>query len=458
MATRKRKAPAVAVVAPAPVASTTPRTSAATPEPVWQAAQPTWTPALVRRAYEQAQNGELEMAALLCDGLRSDPRIRGVLETRKNALFGCDLTFEQAGHKGRTGPIGRALDDDGEFWTMAPEPVLSQIFWWGILTNCGLAEKTWIRTDQLAPTKPGEEPSTVILRDKRWIQILTPKHPRNLRFDGLAREWRLRVGDGNEIAIDLDGPQWCMFSPFGDNSPYQHGLYYSLALLWLAKTFSDYDWGRRNEARARSALAGSTPEGATDDDRDAFARDLAALRTKLAIAMPYGYDVKPVEFGAADHETFKKRIDWADAAIGTLVLGMNIAAETGYSKSLSAPKTDDKVRQDYLESDGAGFGTFIQRGVLRSYAAVRFGSAALAPWPRWNTDPPDDLASSALMMVNASKALATLVASGVPIDFAAYCERFQIPIIAGAPLKPPEPKPAPGDDEETDEEETTDDE
>lgn len=383
-------------------------------------------------AYENCQGGQLSDAANLCDALLSDARIRGVLETRKNALFGCELEFEPAGHKSRSTPIARALKDEGEFWDMAPESSLAQVFFWGLLLNVGLGELTWRHVDTIKENEQGE----VVARDKQWRQLLTPKHPRNLRIDPMSRAWMLTIDGAKEIEVTPGDGRWLMFSPFGENNRHERGLWYALALLWLSKSFSDFDWGRRNEARGRAALVGTTPEGAKDEDREKFAKDIYALRTKLGLAMPAGYDLKAVEFGGDDHQTFKARIDWADSAIGTLVLGQNLTADTQRASSLAAPKTNDKVRQDYLEHDAEAFATCLRGDMLCPYANVRYGDASLAPWPRWKTEPPEDIVQAADTTDKSSKALVVLLDAGVPIDIVKYCERFKLPLIEGAALGP----------------------
>ncbi len=411
-----------------------------TVEPPWWGSVPSWTPAAAKSAYTQAQSGTLTAAADLCDALRSDARIRGVLETRKNSLFGCDLDFEVARHRRQSNPIVRALKDEGEFWAMAPESSLAQIFLWGLLLNIGLGELTWRRTETVGEADAGD----VVARDKRWTQLLTPKHPRNLRFDFVSRTWKLTVEPIAEIDVEPGDGRWVMFTPFGDNRPWQHGLYWALALLWLSKSFSDFDWGRRNEARGRAALVGTTPDGSTDEDRKAFARQLYELRTKLGIALPPGYGLSAVEFGGTDHETFKARIDWADAAIGTVVLGQNLTADTRAS-SLAAPKTNDKVRQDYLEWDAETLSTCLREQMLRPYANVRYGNAELAPWPVWGTEPPEDIVQLAETTDKAARALAALLEKRVPVDVVAYCEQFKIPLVddAAARLAAPTHVPPP---------------
>ena len=409
-----------------------PKNQESTKEPAWWGATPDWTPLAAKQAYRNAQAGNLQTAADLCDALRSDARIRSCLNTRANALLGCPLEFEGAGDgRKRTGVI-KALDDGGEFWEMVPEAEATQVLTWGWLLNMGPGELVWRREDGV------------------WKQRLVPKHPRNLRFDYVTRGWKLMVDSGKEIDFTPGDGHWVLFQPFGANNPWTHGLWWALTLLYLAKAYADFDWGRRNEARGRAALVGTTPDGAVDTDRDEFARQIASLRTQLGIALPSGYDLKAVDFGGDDHETFSTRIDKADASIAILLLGQNLSTEVK-GGSFAAAKSHESVRQDYLERDAEGFATWCRAEVLRPWANVRFGDHENAPWPVWDTEPPEDLVQAADTTKKASEALALLLAKGVQVDVTAYCERFNIPlletktpVVALAPAD--EPGPASDDD------------
>jgi hypothetical protein len=415
-------------------------------EPEYNSARPDWTPLLARKAYHDMHRGVLTDAADMCDAIRSDSRVRGVLQTRTNGLLGTDLCFEPVGDARRNGQVVRALDDDGEFWEMYPEAALAQIFLWGLLLNCGLAEIVWVRNPE---------------RDNAWQQRFIPKHPRNLRWDFETRSWKLTVLKDNLIADEIEiapgNGRWIMFSPFGDSSPWAQGLWWALGLTWLSKQYATFDWDRRNESRGRSALVGTTPEGSGDKDRETYAQQLALLRTQLGIALPPGYDLKAVEFGGDDHQTFQTRIEACDANFAILVLGQNLTTEVKAGGSYAAGRSQERVRQDYLEQDAQTFSTCLRMQAIRHFANVRFADSALAPYPKWNTEPPENLANSANVIARASEALDRLLARNVPVDVPAYLAKFKIPalkqangkILTGpeAPALPPagKPKPAKGD-------------
>lgn len=411
-----------------------------TVEPEYHTARPDWTPGLARMAYQESLTGSLESAADMCDAIRSDSRVRGVLQTRKNGLLGTDLSFEPLGDGRRSDQVTRALDDDGEFWEMYPESALSQILDWGFLLNVGLAEIAWVQNPE---------------RKGLWQQRLYPKHPRNLRFDWETRSWLLRVvrpGSYFEdwIPITPGDGRWLLFSPFGENTPWMHGLWWPMALTWLSKQYATFDWDRRNEARGRSALVGTTPEGSGDEDRKTYAKQLAMLRTQLGIALPPGYDLKAVEFGGDDHQTFQTRIDACDANYAILLLGQNLTTEVKNAGSYAAGRSQERVRQDYLEQDAQNLATALRQQALVHFAKVRFNDGLLAPYPKWNTEPPENLANAANVIARASEALDRLLARNVPIDVEAYLKRFKIPVRAGGgdpitgPNAPAQPKPDPG--------------
>lgn len=397
-------------------------------EPANTGAMPKWTTSRVETAFRRAQDGVLQDAADLCDALRTDARIRGVLQTRTNALLGSKLVFEALGESPKN-EVTKALEEGGEWWAMAPENTLSKLFTWSLLLNVGLAEIVWERD---------------ALRSMKWRPTLVQKHPRNLRWDWGERRWYLTIATKSssgrfygteEIPITPGDGRWFLYHPFGDSQPWTDGLVWSLTIEWLSKVFSRFDWDRRNEARGRSALVGMTPDGSLDKDREKFAQDIQGLRTKLGIALPPGYDLKSVEFGASDHETFSARIQACDANVAILVLGQNLTTEVRNAGSYAAGRAQERVRQDYLEGDAENASTGFHKQLLVPYAGLRFGNPSLAPYPIWDTTPAENVQQAANVVRGASEALDKLVNLGVDVDIADYCKKFGIPILSSK-LKP----------------------
>jgi phage gp29-like protein len=404
-------------------------------EPPPEVSRPEWTPNRVQKAFQDCAQGQLKSVADLCDAVQTDGRIRGVLQTRTNALIGTPLSFDAvAPRRQKRNPsaytknaVTQALEEGGEWWTIVPEPTFVQIMLWGLLLNFAVAEIVW-RYD--TPTD-------------LWIPTLHVKHPRHIRYDISLRKFFLMIGSPTsggmtteEIEIVPGDGRWFVYSPFGGAYPWMNGLIWPLAYIWLAKQYAEYDWGRRNEARGRAALIGTTPQGALDSDRAQFAKDIAALRTRLGMAIPHGYTVQAVEFGQADHETFALKVANADAAVAILLLGQNLTTEVKSGGSYAAGKSAERVRQDFLEWDAEVASTGFRSGVLVHYARIRFDDEALAPYPSWNTTPPEVVGAWANVVARAAEALDKLIGRGLDVDVAEFCKRAGIPL-KSATVSPP---------------------
>jgi hypothetical protein len=394
-------------------------------EAQWHSAPPDFTPGSVRAALVLAETGDLSQAAQVCDAIMSDGRLRGLLQTRSNALLGCELEFEKDGDARRSAGPAKVLED-GEFWEMASEADQSRVMHWGWLLNKGLAEKVWER-----------EPDG----ERRWIQKLVPRHPRNLHRSTDGKMWLLATADGVDVEVTPGDGRWLLYQPWGDTTAPQVGLWYALALLWLSATFAEFDWSRRNEARATGGIVGTSDDKTNEVDKgdvEDFGRMLAKFRQSPAIALPPGYDVKAVDFGQSDHETFQAKGDRAYSSASILVLGQTLSTEV-QGGSLAATKEHNKVRQDYVEFDEATWTTCLRQQYLRSWAAVRYSDPGLAPWPKFDTEPDENLVEAADTTQKATLALVQLLDKGLDIDIQKFCDRFKIPIksdVVKAPAAP----------------------
>ena len=96
-----------------------------------------------------------------------------------------------------------------------------------------------------------------------------------------------------------------------------------------------------------------------------------------------------------------------------------------------------QVANAVLRGQAESLSTTLHMQVLRWWAQFNFGSAEVAPWPSWNTDPPEDQAAMATGAKTLGDAIASLKAAGVPVDERAMAEKMRIPMHA----KAPEPAP-----------------
>lgn len=382
-----------------------------------------WTPALIRSAEILAQGGTLRLAADLVEELLIDDRINGVLSARTGGLLGLPMEFE-AGMGRRKQRAIRALEAGEDWWQSFPEDQLSQLLAWGLVLGVGLGQMLW-RYNEAG----------------RVIGTLRVWNPRSLRWDWQARTWMLQVDDGSEIEIVPADGSWILYTPYGANRPWSVGLWRGLARWWLLKQYARSDIGRAGEFTA--ARIGTAPQGATLVDRRAFAADLQNLGGDTGICMPYGFDVKLLEMNASTHEIYVAQNKLANDGITILIGGQNLTTEVS-GGSLAAAQVHAEIRADKIRSDDETLATTIHDQYLERWADLNFGDPKAAPWPLHETAPPTDTAALASTWSAAGDALGKWKSVGANVDLEAAAERFDVPLMEGAPLLPaPDPTTEP---------------
>jgi phage gp29-like protein len=376
-----------------------------------------WTPGLLKSAQQLADAGSLRLAADLCEAVMGDGRVQGALGQRVQGLMGLPLAFEAGKDGRRKGATVRALQED--FWLAFPESALAQLLSWGILLGVGLAELDWT-----------EHAGRVLPVARIW-------HPRWLRYDWTTRDWRLTVDEGTEIPVTPGDGKWLLYTPYGAHRPWSRAAWRPVSIAWLAKKFAIQDMARHSEVHGSPLRAGMTPEGSTLETRKQFAADLGAVASDTAIALPPGFDVKLVEATARTHEVFHSEIDWANAEIAVAIVGGNLTTEVR-GGSLAAAQVHNAVRQDLIEADGETLSSTLRDQALTWWAELNLGSRDVAPWPRWQTEPPEDKKAAAETLRTVAEALERLGAAGAPLDVRAVLEQFGVPMTAeaGAPAAP----------------------
>lgn len=368
-----------------------------TPQPTYQEPHPrvvaTWTPAGVRSALHLLQHGNLVQSAFLADAILGDDRVQAALGSRVNGVLGLPLLFDPADD---TRQHQRAAEELGVvWWDIAPESTLDGLLTYGRLLGAVPAELVW-------ETGGG----AALPRLKVW-------HPSLLRNDALSRDWRLRIEAG-EITITPGDGKWLLYTPYGERRPSTKALVRGLAIPWLAKQYAIGDWQRYSEAHGAPVRAGVTPAGAKEGDRRTFLTDLDRLASDTAIVLPEGYDLKLIEASGTSHEAFERLIEWCDKAITVSILGQNLTTQVE-GGSLAAAHVHENVRLDLIRSDTESLSTALREQVVTWWAEFNLGDRALAPWPRWQAEPPGDLLQQSETYLKLSQALPSLMAAGIEI-------------------------------------------
>ncbi len=140
----------------------------------------------------ELENGYFYDGALLVDQMLRDDRIRAVVDVRINSVLGCPMHMEPADV--RAGKKAESVAEEAEdlWWQMVPREELALLYRWGIMLGVGIARREW----------------------DGWQFRLKTWHPGALWFSLAEDRYYLRY-QGGQIPIDLEDPNWVLFTPYG---------------------------------------------------------------------------------------------------------------------------------------------------------------------------------------------------------------------------------------------------
>ena len=357
-----------------------------------------WTLQSIQAAETAANDGQISQAALLCDQLVADSRIRGTLAQR-TALVRLPPTFEE-GRGAHAAKAAEALTD-GDYWAMTPSAELVKLQRWGLMLGFGYGQMRWV-----------DEAGNAYLRDGRNVPRLHTWHPQHAEWDGRQRKWFAYVGDGTRREEITAENGWVIYTPFGSEAPWKEGLWRALKIWWTLKQLAAQDWARYSEKNGIGAFVAEAPSGATDDTRKALARELRRLGREKGFALPEGWTLKMVEATAKTYETFVDQINLANTEAAIAIVGQNLTSEVS-GGSFAAASIHSAVSSTIIGSDGEALSDFEHEQIQQPYAAANWGDPEAAAWPVRDTAPPEDDTAR----IGAQQALVTLVQSADDAGF-----------------------------------------
>lgn len=398
-------------------------------------AQTLWTPALLRAVLVQADGGTFRQLADLCDTLLSDDRIQTVAASRVGGLLGLPLSFEVGARRSKSSrparALIRALEDDAEWFAMAPEAEQYQILTWAQTLGFCWAQKVY---------RQG--------RNGRLLPTLQFWHPRHVRYEHDTGRWFTRLADDGDREAEMreGDPQWFFYSPYGTFRSWANGLWRGLARWWLLKSYAIDDWGRHSEKAAQWVI--TTGMGVDPNLRKELASDISRLGRDAAVGLPPGFDVKLIEASANTRQIYEAQIEVANTGFAVTYLGQNLTTEV-HGGSFAAAQVHDKGAGHRIRSDNESWSTACHNGLLRDWAALNYGDPELAPWPLRDTDEPEDEKARADVLVAITTAVKNAGDAGLQLDTEKLQDQFPgLPLAEGEdgkplPIKKPKPPPAP---------------
>jgi phage gp29-like protein len=388
-----------------------------------------WTWARLRSAERMAENGDLYQAVTICEWLLTDDRIVGALDARLDALMGLEPTFEEGTGRRKKKAL-KALEAGEDFWEAYPESEIRQMLRWGLLLGGCLHRHEW--------TERADHGGRLLPMPKFW-------HPQTLKWNWHTRQLSVRDASSVELLVTPGDGEWVFHAPHGRNRFWAYGLWRSISRWVLFKQFALGDWSRHSEKGTQKVA--SSPEGTTQEDRQAVANEILNAGTDAVICIPDGFDIKLLEITADTKAIYDAQIEMANNSIAITIRGGNLTTSVDKGAGSKAAteaqaKTGDATK---LKFDAVSLGTTLHDQSLAIWAEYNFGDPRLAPWPVWPVEPEEDKSQRTTMLSTLGDALDKLTKLGFDIDPKAVKEEFGLTFLGE--YKKPEPiaLPAPGD-------------
>lgn len=394
--------------------------------------QTLWTPARIRTVAAQADGGNIQPIADLCDQVIRDDRFGENLQTLADSVLGADLKWEAGLRKRRQKPdekVPLESEADNDWWETYHEAEYAQIVVWREMLGFCWARKVWQISDKTG----------------RWVPLLIFWHPRHFRYDTFQKQWFVKIDEiGTEVAIEA-GADWVVFYRRGVTRPWADGQWRGLSRWWMLKALAISDWGVHSEKAARQVI--SSDDSVNAADRKALAADLYALSKDGVVVLPKGFVYSLVEATANTRDIYQAQVDAANMAGTVAILGQNLTTEISDNGSRAAGQVHERKEGRKVRYISESLSTTLHEQVMLEWARQNFGGAQEPPWHVWQVTPPADLGAKATTYSTVATAIATLKSVGKAIPDDKLKEEFGIELIDVEPTAPPanDNPPKPGE-------------
>lgn len=398
-----------------------------------------WTPATVRAALDEHEQGRFYASACLADAVMRDGEVMRGLRRRVSKLASrsaLPFKVEPGGGDGRRREAVRKRTED-LWWDVTPEATIAALLRDTILLGFALGRIEWTRT-------AGEWRPRL-----QWI----PAH--GLEWRSWERKWVYTTDDGIQLQVNPGDGTWFLHLPFGEQS-WMWGVIRSVGLPFLMRQEAFVHWARYDERHASPMLKVKEPHFATDDVElpDGTTTTQAnlfyqALRPgpNVAVRCPQGdgadaggWDVEWMELSARSHEAIDSFISRLSSEIAKSITG---ATDDTAAKGGDGELANETIKVEDLATDAETLSTSLREQVWKPDTAFNFSPNDLdaAAWGRWTTRAPADTGKRATTLDTAADALGKLATLGVD------CDPVAAEFGLTGTIKAPEPPAAPAQEQ-----------
>ncbi len=361
--------------------------------------------------------GVFNYPAQLCDAFGTDDRIKGVIQTRLDALASLPLEVTPPNTRKRSARIADRIKQNWNEWLCDAE--IKRLHKWGLFLGIGIGELEWTATEN------------------EWTPHLKTWDLRHCSWRWDTRSFWMSTADGPVEVLPGNG-RWVVYAPHGLARGWMEGLVRSLALLFLIRRWAWRDWARWSEVHGLPIKLLTVPSDARAEDKEDIERALSSIGGEGLIRLAKdengnGFDLDLLEAAAQSYEGFLRLIEKADECIAVDVLGQNLTTSMKGGGSYAAANVHDRIRLDRLESDARGLGKCFTDQVVRPWVEYNIGDSSLTPNCTWSTKAPDERGSIAKTLVDLGTGVSNLRKGGMNVDREKIAKQFHIPLVEGEP-------------------------
>jgi hypothetical protein len=362
----------------------------------------------LERAAFQCDDGNIELAAQLCQAMRRDGTISGLLGTLTSGIVRLPKKFygkygvEEL--KARNG--SRSVFDD-----MFPPSEVALLADDGKKLGVGVAE--------LVPV-PGRD-----------FPIMIRLEPQYLRYRWIENRWYFLSVAGPLPITPGDG-RWILHTPGGRNTPWRSGLWPSLGRSFIHKEHAMQYRANYVAKLANAARVAVMPQGAAQEQKQEWFDKVMAWGVNTVFGMTPGYDVRLLESNGKGFEVFQAAIETSDKEIAIQIAGQLVTVDGG--AGFTNMDMFRAIQSDIIKDTADGLAYTLNTQGLPQYIVSHHGDDALdeGAMLEWDISRPKDVSNEATAMQTAANAVKAwdefLTTKGKEIDIDELVTRFGVPI------------------------------
>jgi phage gp29-like protein len=288
----------------------------------------------------------------------ADPRLWGMMDTRKQAVIGLD----------------RQITGEGK-----EADFVREVF-------KGIKNFSDIIMQMMDAIPCGFSPVEIIwnyLGGKVVIEDLKPRCPDKFFFDA---DWKLRLSLGAKTDGELmPEKKFLVFSwrsRYGNR--YGEALYQKIYWYWyIAKNITKF-WSIFSEKHGSPTVIGKLPKGnANPDDVAAVKSFVKNIKNHAGITLPDGFAVELLEAQRSGSiDTFERFAKWLENGMAIAILGQTGTTESSDSGSYAKVAAQDIVRQDIIKADITFLESVINDYLIRWLVDYNFEN--VKDYPKWH--------------------------------------------------------------------------